>query len=271
VAVKYRGRKQWFFSLLLLMAGVMLLLLNIGVISLEIKRIFVNIIPILLILIGLKWVIDSFLRESFGKLNFGLFSLVYGSLILLDEWNKVDFNYGSWWKLWPLFIIAIAIYRVAMNKSIKVTYTHEDINKEKTKAEFDIGEKHKPKLKKHKVNKGFIVGEIKLSEPNWPLEPMKFNNVVGDYYFDLSKAFIPEGETPVEIKGWVGDVKVIIPENVPVEITIKVKVGEVKLFEQKSSEIRSDFYYQSPGYEQSSKKIKLLVNVKVASIRISEV
>ncbi|WP_083573549.1 cell wall-active antibiotics response protein LiaF [Rossellomorea aquimaris] len=265
-----RGRKRWFFSLLLLISGVMLLLLNLGVISLEITMDFVNIIPILLVLIGLKWLVDSFSNKSFGKLLFGLFSLVYGSLIFLDKWNKVNFDYGSWWKLWPLFIIAIAI-RTVMNKSLNLTVTVDrssDRNEDKT---FKGREEGSLKTVKKNHRKNFIIGEIKYSEPNWALEPMNFQNVVGDYYFDFSKAFIPEGETPIVIKGWVGDVKVIIPENIPVDIEIDVKVGEVKLFDQKSAEIRSDFYYRSPGYEESSKKIKLLINIKVASIRVSEV
>ncbi|XXM73978.1 cell wall-active antibiotics response protein LiaF [Lysinibacillus sphaericus] len=265
-----RGRKRWFFSLLLLISGVLLLLLNLGVISLEITMDFVMIIPILLILIGLKWLIDSILNNSFGKLLFGLFSLVYGSLIFLDKWNKLNFDYGSWWKLWPLFIIAIAI-RTVMKKSVNLTVTVDrSSDKDEGQAFREPGE---VSLKTGKKNhrKNFIIGEIKYSEPNWPLEPMNFQNVVGDYYFDFSKAFIPEGETPIVIKGWVGDVKVIIPEDIPVDIEIDVKVGEVKLFDQKSAEIRSDFYYRSPGYEASSKKIKLIINIKVASIRVSEV
>jgi lia operon protein LiaF len=268
--VSSRGRKRWFFSLLLLISGVLLLLLNLGVISLEITQIFVNIIPVLLILIGFKWLVDSFLYKSFGKLFFGLFSLVYGSLIFLDKWNKVNFDYGSWWKLWPLFIIAIAI-QVAMNKSMNLTVTVDRSSAKDKDRVFEKREDVSSKTSPKHHRKNFIIGEVKFSEPNWPLEPMNFQNVVGDYYFDFSKAFIPEGETPILIKGWVGDVKVIIPEDIPVDIAIEVKVGEVKLFEQKSAEIRSDFYYRSPGYEESSKKIKLLINVKVASIRVSEV
>ncbi|MCA1056463.1 cell wall-active antibiotics response protein LiaF [Rossellomorea aquimaris] len=266
--MRNRGRKHWMFSVILLVVGIWLLMLNIGVISLEITQIFVTIVPAILVIIGVKWVADAFLRKSFGKLLFGLFSLVLGSLRILAELNLLEFEYGSWWKLWPIFIIAVAISRVAWNKSIKVTVTNDHHDED---YEFESQDPHAAKTVTNRVNRGFIVGEVKFAEPNWPLEPMIFQNVVGDYYFDFSKAFIPEGETPIEIKGWVGDVKVVIPENVPVEIKVKVKVGEVKLFNQGSSEIRSDFYYKSPGYEQSGKRIKLQINVKVASIRISEV
>ncbi len=273
VGMRYKGRKQWFFSFMLMAVGLLLLLLNIGVISLEITQIFVNIIPILLLLLGLKWTIDSFLKGSFGKLLFGLFSMVLGGLIILDGYDVVDFDYGSWWKLWPLFIIAIAINRVGRNKPLKISISNESPNKEET---TQIGFENQPMgekilQKKNKMNKGFIVGDIRFSEPNWPLESMNLYNAIGDYYFDFSKAFIPEGETPIDIKGWIGDVKMIIPENVPVEITLKVQVGDIKLFDQKSADIRSELYYRSPEYELASKKIKLNVNVKIGSIRISRV
>ena len=270
--MRYRGRKQWFFSFILLAVGLLLLLMNIGVISLEITQIFVNIIPILLLLIGVKWTVDSFLKKSFGKLLFGLFTLALGALIILDGYGIVDFEYESWWKLWPLFIIAIAIHRVVRNKPIKVSISSEYPFDKTVDANLEnqpLGEKILQK--KNKINRGFIVGDIRFSEPNWPLENMKLYNAIGDYYFDFSKAFIPDGETPIDIRGWIGDVKMIIPENVPVEITLKVQVGDVKLFDEKSADIRSELYYRSPEYENASKKIKLSIDVKIGSIRINRV
>ncbi|BCB02942.1 cell wall-active antibiotics response protein LiaF [Bacillus sp. KH172YL63] len=267
--MRYQGRKQWFFSFLLLMTGLLLLLLNIGVISLEITQIFVNIVPILLLLLGVKWTVDSMLRKSFGKLLFGLFSLVFGLLILLDRYEVMVFDYENWWKLWPIFIIAIAINRVILKKPIKVSISNEyPYDKE---SDFESGAEHTPRPKKNKMNRGFIVGDIRFSEPNWPLENMKLYNAIGDYYFDFSKAYIPEGESTIDIKGWIGDVKMIIPENVPVEIDLRVQVGDVKLFEQKSADIRSELYYRSPEYESAAKKIKLTVDVKIGSIRINRV
>ncbi|MCR8849621.1 cell wall-active antibiotics response protein LiaF [Rossellomorea sp. SC111] len=270
--MRYKGRKQWFFSFLLMVIGLWLLLLNIGVISLEITQIFVNIIPILLLLLGLKWSVDSFLKKSFGKLLFGLFSLALGMLIILDRYAVLDFDYGNWWKLWPVIIIAIAIHRIVRNKPIKVSIS-SDYPFDKHADSNDLGQPLDQKIlqKKNKVNKGFIVGDIRFAEPNWPLENMKLYNAIGDYYFDFSKAFIPEGETPVDIKGWIGDVKMIIPENVPVEITLKVQVGDVKLFDQKSADIRSELYYRSPRYVEASKKIKLTIDVKIGSIRITRI
>jgi lia operon protein LiaF len=170
--VRHGGKKQWFFSMILLLAGIVLLLLNICVISLEITQIFVNIIPILLVLTGLKWTVDGFLRKSFGKLFLGLFSLVYGSLIILDEWDKLEFEYRSWWKLWPLFIISIAISRTAFKRSTKLTVMNVSSQLDSS-AGFEAGENFKEKLR-NKINKNFIVGEVKLSEPNWSLEPMEF-------------------------------------------------------------------------------------------------
>ncbi len=272
VQMRYKGRKQWFFSFLLLILGVGLLLLNIGVISLEIKQIIVNIIPILLVVVGFKWIIDSFIRKSFGKLLFGLFGFGFGILLLLNEWGSVEFDYGDWMKLWPILIIAIAIHRVVMNKSIKVSMSSDYPFEKQSKSEIDLTKKETlHQRKKNKINRGFIVGDIRFSEPNWPLENMKLYNAIGDYYFDFSKAFIPDGETPIEIKGWIGDVKMIIPENIPVEITLKVQVGDIKLFDQKSADIRSELFYQSPDYHEASKKIKLSVDVKIGSIRINRV
>ncbi len=192
---------------------------------------------------------------------------------MLDRLQVVDFHYGSWWKLWPLLIIAIAIHRVLVNKPIKVSISNEFPYEKPSKKDFINKAKELDEIipKKNKMNRGFIVGDIRFSEPNWPLENMKLYNAIGDYYFDFSKAYIPEGETPIEIKGWIGDVKMIIPENIPVEIKLKVQVGDVKLFDQKSADLRSELFYRSPDYEQAGKKINLLIDVKIGSIRITRI
>lgn len=165
----------------------------------------------------------QYVEEKFRKLLFGLFSLVFGLLILLDRYEVMVFDYENWWKLWPIFIIAIAINRVILKKPIKVSISNEyPYDKE---SDFESGGRTYAAAEKNKMNRGFIVGDIRFSEPNWPLENMKLYNAIGDYYFDFSKAYIPEGESTIDIKGWIGDVKMIIPENVPVEIDLRVQVG----------------------------------------------
>ena len=126
-------------------------------------------------------------------------------------------------------------------------YTHDEDESEEVEEE----EKQKGQ---RKIKKGFVIGDIKFKDTNWKVEPMYYTNMIGDYYFDFSKAYIPEKRTPIKIKGWIGDIKMLIPEDLPVRIYIKVKIGDIKIFDGNTEDlIRSEMYYESPDYQDSVK------------------
>ncbi|WP_052302396.1 cell wall-active antibiotics response protein LiaF [Bacillus sp. SG-1] len=264
--MKNSGGKQWFFSAILLMTGVVLLLINIGVISLEIKQLFVIFIPLLILLQGLKWMVNSIKWRRSIKFTFGLFLFIYGGLLILDTFDAVSFSYGEWWKLWPVSLMGFA-FMVLWKKS-QMTLPGEDSFDRETKGKKKTLKSEKKRVK---VKRGYIVGDVKFNQPNWPLESMRLYNMIGNYYFDISKAYIPEGETPIHLKGWVGDVKMLIPEDIPVDIRVEGSVGDIKIFGQKSADIKPNLTYRSPGYDEAEKKLKIMIEFSIGSVRINKV
>lgn len=119
--------------------------------------------------------------------------------------------------------------------------------------------------------RGLTIGDISFKENNWALEPMELYNTIGDYFIDFNKAYIPEKETSVTLKGWIGDVKMIIPEGVPVSIQANIKVGDVRIFEHKSEAINRYLEYKTPGYDEATRKLKIMIELKIGSIRIDKV
>jgi lia operon protein LiaF len=267
--VKNSGGKQWFFSAVLLLSGVVLLLINIGVISLEIKQLFVIFIPFLILLQGMKWMYSSIKWRRTIKFTFGLFLFIYGGLLILNTFEVVSYSYGDWWKLWPVSLIGFAFMVLWKKSQFKLTWSNDDDPLE----EEETVQKGRPAegKTKVKVNKGNFIGDVKFNQPNWPLESMRLFNMVGNYYFDISKAYVPDGETPIYLKGWVGDVKMLIPEDIPVDINVEGSVGDIKIFGQKSADIKPNLKYRSPGYDEAEKKIKIIIEITIGSVRINKV
>ncbi|WP_421384083.1 cell wall-active antibiotics response protein LiaF [Bacillus salacetis] len=266
--MKSSGGKQWFFAAILLMSGIVLLLINIGVISLEIKQIFVIFIPFLILIQGLKWMYTSIKWRRMIKFTFGLFLFIYGGLLILNFFDVVSFTYGDWWRLWPVSLIGFAFMVIWKKSQIRVTLSSDYPFDEEKAVQKETHEGGKTKVK---INRGYIIGDVKFNQPNWPLESMRLYNMIGDYYFDISKAYIPEGETPIHIKGWIGDVKMLIPEDIPVDISVEGSIGDIKIFGQKSSDIKPSLSYRSPGYEEAEKKLKIIIEFTIGSVRINKV
>ncbi|MGP7817845.1 cell wall-active antibiotics response protein LiaF [Niallia sp. 01092] len=232
---------QIMFAICLLAVGVAILLVNIGVISLEIKQLFVVSYPFLLLVYGLISFAGNIINRT-SNYFFSLFIIIFSSFLVLDRLHVISFQFVEFWKLWPLIIIFSAI-------RFLFGYTKKEV----------------------RLSKDFSIGDVKLNHDNWAVEPMELYNSIGDYFIDFSKAYIPEKETTIEINGWIGDIKILIPDDLPVNIEGEVKIGDLRIFHSSKDGIKNRLAYKSPDYDQAVKKINLQIYLKIGDIRIERV
>lgn len=258
--VKQKSINQTLFALFLLALGIVLLLINIGVISLEMKELFVVFYPFFLFVIGLILFISNLLRKERKKYTFSLLLLLFSFLLILDRFEVIVFKFADVWKLWPILLILMALSLLFKKSKLQI-----DIDFSSKDPEFSGSDQHEKKIVSG------LIGEVSYKDSNWALEPMMLNNSIGDYFLDLSKAFIPERETPIIINGSIADIKMIIPENIPVNITANSKIGDVRIFDIKGDTLNRTVFYKTQGYDEATRKLKITINVKIGSIRIDKV
>lgn len=258
--VKQKSINQTLFALFLLALGIVLLLINIGVISLEMKELFVVFYPFFLFVIGLILFISNLLRKERKKYTFSLLLLLFSFLLILDRFEVIVFKFADVWKLWPILLILMALSLLFKKSKLQI-----DIDFSSKETEFSGSDQHEKKIVSG------LIGEVSYKDSNWALEPMMLNNSIGDYFLDLSKAFIPERETPIIINGSIADIKMIIPENIPVNITANSKIGDVRIFDIKGDTLNRNVFYKTQGYDEATRKLKITINVKIGSIRIDKV
>lgn len=258
--VKQKSINQTLFALFLLALGIVLLLINIGVISLEMKELFVVFYPFFLFVIGLILFISNLLRKERKKYTFSLLLLLFSFLLILDRFEVIVFKFADVWKLWPILLILMALSLLFKKSKLQI-----DIDFSSKEPEFSGSDQHEKKIVSG------LIGEVSYKDSNWALEPMMLNNSIGDYFLDLSKAFIPERETPIIINGSIADIKMIIPENIPVNITANSKIGDVRIFDIKGDTLNRTVFYKTQGYDEATRKLKITINVKIGSIRIDKV
>ncbi|MDZ5470218.1 cell wall-active antibiotics response protein LiaF [Bacillus sp. 31A1R] len=260
--MRYQTINQVLFAGLLLTVGIVLLLVNIGVISLEIKDLFVGFYPFVLLVLGIVGLINS-LRKREGVFA-SLFLVIFAGLLVLDRLAIISFGFWDVWKLWPYIIIYLGLSMLFKKRTIKVHFEKDlplDTYNEETYKDVNR------KISK----KGFSIGDVNLKKANWSLEPMEIYNTIGDYFIDFSKAYIPERETKVKLNGWIGDVKMIVPEDIPVMIQSRIKVGDIRIFDNQSEAINRTLFFKSKGYDEATRKLNITVELKIGSIRIDKV
>lgn len=276
-------------ALLFIGLGVVFLLSNFDVIDIDVGDLFSVFWPLIIIWIGLSMIITAF-KYRRGRWDVSGASIIIGALITLFGWSFLADNldlptisFGFIWNLfWPLLLIYIGL-KIIFRKSGRMFDVHitsspsktpDDVHSETnelqrlTVDENEIEEGKVSKKRKRKY-KGIFIGEINMGKDLYEFEDLHLWNGIGDVELDLTRAILPEDEARILITGWIGDVKIIVPKDIPVFIEANVRVGDVRIFDwRESGMLLSDKTYKSPDYDDAIKKVHIVVELKIGDIRV---
>ncbi|WP_433943921.1 cell wall-active antibiotics response protein LiaF [Paenibacillus sp. SN-8-1] len=124
-----------------------------------------------------------------------------------------------------------------------------------------------------RINKSGFIGDVHIGRDYFELKPTNVSHFIGDTVIDLTKAQIPYGETQINVSAFIGDVKVFMPDEMDVAITVSSSsfIGDMKVLNEKQGGFLSNVQSSSPHYGEASRKVKLVVSVFVGDVRVNMV
>ncbi|WP_017187254.1 cell wall-active antibiotics response protein LiaF [Alkalibacillus haloalkaliphilus] len=285
---------KWLFAVSLIFFGVTLILQNLQIITLEISDAFVGAWPLIFVVLGLMLFVNYFRTTPGGSWFWGLFFLIFGSLLLAGNYGYADFSFRDFWKLWPLILVYIGASLVTEKKTkgiqvyangarnsndhrSKVVDKFDDDFFEDSNEYVDFEEEEEVGKKRtgryiHHVQKGRnFITNLNLSRENWSLEPMDVWAFIGDIYIDFSKAYIPEKETKVVLRGYIGDIVLKVPEHVAVKVYGQASIGDITVFGENRSGMYSSLSYQSDDYKEATRKLNIYVKCQIGDVKVISV
>lgn len=270
---------RFIMGLIFLAFGLVYLLSNFGVIDIDwsIWDILFTYWPLILIFWGLKELLGGLARmftrtrRLRGDVFFGLVLTVLG---VIFQGNKLNWFYIGWGDIFKTLFAILIIYigytlifnpdRSGFvidlrNKKIKEDWMDE----ENDEYNFDVRKRNSIPSKR-----SMLVGSLNFGRGSWNLEDMRIWMGVGEIDVDLSQAIIPDGESYLELSGLVGDINIIVPEDLAVAIEAEARIGDVYVFGNSQSGIQRFRSYQSENYATSPKKVHILVSLTVGDVTI---
>lgn len=121
------------------------------------------------------------------------------------------------------------------------------------------------------TQKQSLLESFKRDKEPWELKNMSMWNAVGEIYMDLSLVMLEEKETTIVLQGVLGDVDIIVPEFIGVNVNASALIGQIKAGDEKETGLVNKVVWQSPNYEACDQKVKLLVSYVVGDIDIKTV
>ncbi|GAA3402378.1 cell wall-active antibiotics response protein LiaF [Paenibacillus hodogayensis] len=122
-------------------------------------------------------------------------------------------------------------------------------------------------------NRSSFVGDVRLGREYWELRPLNISHFVGDTEIDLTRANIPYGETNITISSFVGDVKIYVPNDLQLEISVRASafLGDMSVFDRWEGGLFRNMMAESPQYHEAEKRVRITVSTFIGDVRVKRV
>lgn len=118
------------------------------------------------------------------------------------------------------------------------------------------------------LQKQNLLESIKWDKDAWVLKNMSLWSVIGEINMDMSLALMEKEETILILQGIIGDIDIIVPEDLGVSVSASVLFGQVDVGNEKEAGVMNKIVWQSPNYDSSENKVKLILSYIIGDIDI---
>ncbi len=203
---KSKQMKKIVFGIILVIAGLLLMGFNTGILPYEYKHIIFS-WPMILIAIGLM---NLFSRDS---LSSGIILLLIGTFFILPHLFFLPDNFHQ--NFWPVILIIIGLVMIAKRTIFKTKFNARFKNVETDEMKNDNGY----------IVINNIFGGGKHKAPHSEFRGGKISNVFGGTELDLTQAVLAQGTNVLEVDCIFGGVDIKVPSDWAVSVKVSSIMG----------------------------------------------
>jgi len=118
----------------------------------------------------------------------------------------------------------------------------------------------------HYMQKHNLMESIRWNTEPWELKNLSVWSVVGEIRMDLSLAVTDEPETTIVLQGIVGDIDLIIPEDIGVYVESMIWIGQTRVNHDRESGLWNKLQWKSPNYDTSGQRVNLVISYVIGDL-----
>jgi lia operon protein LiaF len=194
------------------------------------------------------------LSSAFGKilLWFGIISLTINVL------NTVAFKF-------LVFGLLIFIILKFADSKKHPKYLVPEIKETLTQSD-------EPLLMKKSLIQNIWFGTKRTPEQVYEWNDINIQGGIGDSVVDLSNTVLPKGTSVVSIRNSIGNIEILVPYDVEISVHHSIIVGSIEILEKvEPKAINKSLYYQTPGYETATQKVKIITSMLVGDLEVKRI
>ncbi|WP_166242076.1 cell wall-active antibiotics response protein LiaF [Paenibacillus turpanensis] len=289
-------------SFLIIGAGVVLLLQQIGWIQWDWEFLITHFWPVLIIALGIRGLFTPRRRGRTSGLGSFLL-IVLGAYFLWNELTDLEIGLDSFIQFaMPALLILTGVMLLLRSARKKRTHPSaveeerdpiEQVNTEQSmkpaaedrtasgeaSKEQSVplqGEKQgpanemRPRDNVKQPNHSSLFGEITVGPGAVPLKPMNVSHWMGNVTLKLDDAVISDGETKLTVSLMFGDIRIILPQDHSVEVRLQGNslAGDFRMNDRFSGGLLRSIDWQPDGFEKAERKMTIQTNVLFGSVTL---
>lgn len=175
-------------------------------------------------------------------------------------------NMGTFQILLIVFLIYIAI---GFRRSKK---NPNHIQPQTVNEELEDKEKTEPILKREKLFENYLFGLQKTPDHVYEWNDINITSGIGDTIIDLSNTVLPQGESVIVIRHFIGKVQILVPYDVEVSILHSVVAGRASIFQHDEKKpFNQTLSFHTPDYEFAQQKIKIVTSIISGDLEVKRI
>ncbi|MDR5000066.1 cell wall-active antibiotics response protein LiaF [Brevibacillus parabrevis] len=119
-----------------------------------------------------------------------------------------------------------------------------------------------------KDSRSSLIGDYHLTSGRFELSTLHVWHGIGDVVIDLSRAVLMQDEAALIVEGWVGDVTVYVPVDLPVSVNAELSLGDLEVLSYRQGGINRSVMIRSEQYEEAAQKVNLHISLLVGDIKV---
>lgn len=119
-----------------------------------------------------------------------------------------------------------------------------------------------------KDSRSSLIGDFHLTSGRFELSQLHVWHGIGDVVIDLSRAMLMKEEALLVVEGWVGDVTIYVPVDLPVLVSAELTVGDLEVFSHRQGGVNRSLMIRSDHYDQAVHKVNLHISLLVGDIKV---
>ncbi len=227
-------RSKSLLGIVIIIAGVVLLLNNLGISSINIFAYW----PVLVIVAGLNSLVFGS-KDKTSKVISSFVALL-GTILLLNSLDLADVNLQMVFRFfWPVLIILVGL-NIFLGRSFS-----------------------------GKTNTAFMGGMERGNKTTpWPLESGSYLAFMGGIELDLRYAQIAEGETILDLTAVMGGIEIKVPADLPIIADGTAVLGGVEFFGKASGGVFGSVSNEQVITEDSKKFVRIQARALMGGIEV---